>query len=103
MRDSGLLESALSMPQSSFGGQFLHTDIFEMAAAYLFHIVKNHPLLDGNKRVGSGSAVIFLAVNNVQIENDEAGLVELTLSVAKGEAGKPEIAEFFRSRRIDAL
>ena len=49
IRDLGLLGSAIAQPQAGFGGQFLHADIFEMAAAYLFHIVQNHPCLDGNK------------------------------------------------------
>lgn len=98
MRDIGLLHSAIAMPQASFGRQLLHKDIFEMAAAYLYHIVQNHPFIDGNKRTGAACAIIFLAVNNIQIDNDEAGLVELTLAVAEGKSGKCEIAEFFRSR-----
>lgn len=50
VRDVGLLHSAVAMPQASFGGAFLHQDLFEMAAAHLYHIVQNHPFLDGNKR-----------------------------------------------------
>ena len=96
IRDVGLLHSALTMPQTSYGGENLHADLFEMAAAYLYHIVQNHPFLDGNKRVGAAAAIIFLAMNDVAINNDEKGLVELTLSVTSGRAGKPEIAAFFR-------
>ena len=84
------------MPQASFGGQFLHKDLFEMAAAYLYHIVQNHAFLDGNKRAGAATAIVFLAMNDVELQADEDALVELTLAVAKGEAGKGEIAEFFR-------
>ena len=98
IRDVGLLQSAISMPQASYGGNYLHRDIFEMAAAYLFHIVQNHPFLDGNKRTGAASAIVFLALNDIEIDNDEQGLVDLTLSVATGQAGKAEIAEFFRTR-----
>jgi len=98
VRDIGLLHSAVAMPQASFGGEFLHKDMFEMAAAYLFHIVENHPFVDGNKRTGAAAAIIFLAMNDVEIEADEEGLVDLTLSVARGEAGKSGIAEFFRQR-----
>jgi death-on-curing protein len=100
VRDVGLLHSALAMPQASFGGEYLHANLFEMAAAYLYHIVQNHPFLDGNKRVGSAAAIIFLAMNDVAIEADEEGLVELTLSVATGQSGKAEIAEFFRTRAV---
>jgi len=96
IRDIGLLHSAIAMPQASFGGQFLHKDVFEMAAAYLYHIVQNHPFIDGNKRAGAAAAIIFLAINDVTIEADEEGIVSLTLAVAEGKAGKQEIAEFFR-------
>jgi len=97
IRDVGLLQSAVAMPQAAYGGEYLHGDVFEMAAAYLFHIVQNHPFLDGNKRTGAASAIVFLALNDIEIDNDEQGLVDLTLSVATGQAGKAEIAEFFRS------
>ena len=53
VRDVGLLQSAIAMPQASFGGEFLHKDLFEIAAAYLYHIVQNHPFVDGNKRTGA--------------------------------------------------
>ena len=84
------------MPQASYGGEYFHADLFEMAAAYLYHIVQNHPFLDGNKRTGAAAAIVFLAMNDVMIENDEQGLVELTLSVATGQIGKAEIAAFLR-------
>jgi death-on-curing protein len=96
VRDVGLLHSAIAMPQASFGGKVLHADLFEMAAAYLYHIVQNHPFVDGNKRTGAAAAIIFLAMNDVEIEADEDGLVEVTMAVARGEAGKAEVAEFFR-------
>ena len=60
VREVGLLHSAIAMPQASFGGEFLHKDLFEMAAAYLYHIVQNHPFVDGNKRTVA-CAIIFLA------------------------------------------
>ena len=99
VRDVGLLHSAIAMPQASFGGEPLHKDLFEMAAAYLYHIVQNHPFVDGNKRTGAAAAIIFLAMNGVEIEADEEGLVDLALAVARGEVGKSEMAEFFRQRR----
>lgn len=91
-----LLQSAVAMPQASFGGKFLHEDLFEMAAAYLYHIVQNHPFLDGNKRTGAAAAIVFLAMNDVRLRNDEDGLVQLTLAVADGRVDKQEIAAFFR-------
>ena len=96
IRDKGLLESALAMPQASFGGTFLHADIYAMAAAYLFHIVSNHPFLDGNKRTGTATALFFLQLNGIDHDIEDAALEELVLSVARGETEKDEIAAFFR-------
>jgi death on curing protein len=59
IRDNGLLESAAMMPQASFGGEYLHQNLFEMAAAYAFHIAENQPFLDGNKRTALVSALVF--------------------------------------------
>ena len=97
IRDAGLLHSAIAAPQASFGGEPLHKDLFEMAAAYLYHIVQNHPFVDGNKRTGAAAAVVFLTMNDVTLRPDEEGLVEITLRVATGQAGKQEAATFFRS------
>lgn len=97
LRDPGLLESAVSMARSSFGGHYLHEDLFSMAAAYLFHIVANHPFIDGNKRTGAAAAIVFLLLNDVHLKSDEKGLEEMTLSVAKGESKKEQVAEFFRT------
>ncbi len=96
--DLGLLESAVAQPRATFDGQFLHADIFEMAAAYLFHIVQNHPFIDGNKRTGLVAALAFLDLNGIEIEAPKGSLYDLTMAVATGQAGKPDIAEFFRSR-----
>jgi death-on-curing protein len=97
VRDLGLLESAIAQPQATFGQKFLHIDVFEMAAAYLFHIVQNHPFLDGNKRTGTVAALVFLDLNGVEIEAPKGSLYDLTISVATGQADKMQIAEYFRS------
>ncbi|MGH8192404.1 MAG: type II toxin-antitoxin system death-on-curing family toxin [Rhodanobacteraceae bacterium] len=96
--DQAMLKSAVAMPQATFGGQFLHGDLYAMAAAYLYHLVQNHSFQDGNKRVGAAAAVVFLAVNDITIQADQDGLAELTLRVATGQADKEAIAEFFRER-----
>ena len=93
--DSGKLDSALGQPQSGFGGQFLHESIFEMAAAYLFHIARNHAFMDGNKRTALMCAYTFLDQNGYQIIADGDELEELTMRTARGEADKAEIARFF--------
>lgn len=96
IRDPGLLHSAVAMPQASFGGQLLHADLFEMAAAYLFHIVQNHPFIDGNKRVGAAAALVFLEMNRVEVKITNEALVETVLGVAQGKLRKAGVAEFFR-------
>lgn len=71
IRDIDLLQSAMAMPQAGFGDQYLHSDIFEMTSAYLFHIVQNHPFLDGNKRTEAVTALMFLMLNDVEIKADQ--------------------------------
>lgn len=97
VRDRGLLESAIAQPSAMFGGQYLHADLFEMAAAYLFHLVQNHPFVDGNKRVGAVATLSFLRLNCVQLNLTDEGLVDLVLDVAQGKLQKPAIAEFLRT------
>jgi death on curing protein len=96
VRDRGLLESAIAVPASGIGDDYFHKDIFEMAAAYLFHIVRNHPFVDGNKRTGAVTALIFLILNGVDINADEAELESIVTGAAAGKVDKPQIAEFFR-------
>jgi len=84
------------MPKASFGGTYLHADIYEMAATYLFHIVSNHPFLDGNKRTGTAATLIFLKLNGVDHDIDIDALEALVMSVANSETNKEEIATFFR-------
>jgi death-on-curing protein len=100
VRDLGLLQSALAQPQAAFGGQFLHADLFEMAAAYLFHLVQNHPFVDGNKRVGAVAALVFLRLNDRDIEATNLELESLVLSVAQGQADKAAIATFIREHAV---
>ncbi len=97
VRDWGLLQSAIAMPAATFGGQFLHGDLCEMAAAYLFHIVQNHPFIDGNKRVGAVAADVFLTLNNTRLTAGENQYADLILSVARGETSKSAAAEFLRA------
>ena len=94
IRDMNLLESALAMPMSGIGDNYFHSFPFEMAAAYLFHIVQNHPFVDGNKRTGAVAALVFLALNDIEVDMPEDVFERFVRAVAKGEIQKPEIAKF---------
>jgi len=96
IRDIELLKSALGMPAATYGGEYLHTDVYEMAAAYLFHLVKNHPFVDGNKRVGAVAALVFLVLNGYDFDAPEDDFAEMVLSVARGEIDKAEVAVLIR-------
>jgi len=95
LRDRGLLESAVAMPQSTFAGSFLHKDLSEKAAAYHFHLCSNHPFLDGNKRVAVAAAEVFLLANGHELCASDDELEELTLGVARGNMSKEHVTEFF--------
>jgi death-on-curing protein len=96
VRDMGLLESAVAQPPMTFGGEFLHDGLFAMAAAYLFHIVMNHPFIDGNKRTGLDAATTFLALNGVVLgASTNERLIDATLAVAEGRMNKSDLAAFF--------
>ena len=96
IRDLGLLQSALAMPAARFGGRYLHSDLFEMAAAYLFHIVQKHLFVDGNKRTGAVSALVFLSLNEVEIDAEEDEFETMVMSLAEGKQDKASVAEFLR-------
>lgn len=95
LRDIGLLESAVAMPQQGFGPQLLHPDVLSQAAAYLFHLVSNHPFVDGNKRVGLQACQVFLFVNRYSQPPPKPAL-DMTLAVARGEVGKAELTDWLR-------
>jgi death on curing protein len=96
LRDVALLESALAMPQASFDGELLHPTLEEMAAAYLFHLVKNHPFVDGNKRTGLMAAIAFLGLNGRRLVAEPGALGDLVLGVAEGQRSKADVAVFLR-------
>ena len=94
IRDEGMLESALGRPlQKEAYGQ---PDLSDLAAAYLFGIVKNHPFIDGNKRTGFAAADLFLYFNDYSLETANEDIIQLVLLVAAGEIDETGVAAFFR-------
>lgn len=96
IRDMKLLQSAVAMPTAGFAGDYLHCDIFEMAAAYLFHLIRNHPFVDGNKRTGAVTAVVFLMMNDIELNAAEVSFERMVRSVAESKTDKAKVATFFR-------
>lgn len=97
VRDMNLLSSAIAMPQASIHGEFLHSSIFKMAAAYVFHISQNHPFVDGNKRTALASALVFLEMNGIIIFDSKGRLYEDILALAEGKVNKEEFAETLKN------
>lgn len=92
IRDYGLLESATFEPQASFGGEYLYKDVFNMGAAYAYSIIKNHPFLDGNKRTGTLSALMFLDYNGYEVDVNQDQLFDLSIAIATSKITIEEIA-----------
>ncbi len=100
VRDEGLLLSALAQPSATFGGEYLHGTIYEQAAAYLYHISKNHPFIDGNKRTAFAVMDTFLLINGyiLNLTNDEA--YRLVIEVAQGIMEKSEIVTYIEQHLL---
>lgn len=96
IRDRGLIESAIAMPQQTFGGQYLHKDIFEMAAAYAFHVAENQAFVDGNKRTGLAAAYVFLGLNGVRLLEQDDRLYEAMIAVGTRRMDKAGLAQVLR-------
>lgn len=94
VRDRALLESAVATPKQQFDGQFLHEDIPSMAAAYAFHICKNHPFMDGNKRAAVAAMIIFLSDNGWEFHATADEAEPVILQLASGELDKPTFTNF---------
>ncbi len=88
------------MPQSTFGGEYLHSSLWMMAAAYLYHLVQNHAFIDGNKRIGANAAITFLYLNDWALNCSEDAFADLVLEVAQGRMGKDQIATFLETNCI---
>ncbi|MBE9156625.1 type II toxin-antitoxin system death-on-curing family toxin [Nodosilinea sp. LEGE 06152] len=93
VRDEGLLDSALAQPKASFGGELLHPTLAEQAAAYLYHLSRNHPFIDGNKRTAFAVMDTFLEVNGYGLTLSDDDAYDLVMRVAQGQVDKATLAE----------
>lgn len=102
IRDEGLLASALDQPKATFGGALLHPTVHEQAAAYLFHLVNNHPFIDGNKRVALAATDVFLRINGFRLTLSDDETFDLVIKAAASDIDKTEIAEVLRANTSGA-
>jgi death on curing protein len=94
MRDLGLLESALARPLNKFA--YGETDLATLAAAYAFGIARNHPFVDGNKRAAFGSMIVFLGLNDIDLDVPPEDATAIILEVAAGEIDEDGLARWLR-------
>ena len=100
IRDEGLFESALGRPQNLFADG--KPALFELAASYAFGLVKNHPFIDGNKRIGFATAALFLELNDLHFFATEVEVVLRTLALAAGESSEAEYAAWLKANSREA-
>ena len=96
VRDRGALDSAVATPQTTFDGAFLHTDVFEMASAYAFHIAENQPFIDGNKRTALYAALVFLDINGWLVSDPDDRLYDAMIGLSARSLDKRGLADLLR-------
>jgi death-on-curing protein len=96
IRDSGLLESALARPLNTFA--YGETSLAALAAAYAFGLARNHPFVDGNKRVAFASVIVFLGLNGIEFEVPPQEATGMILGLAAGEVDEEGLTRWTRDR-----
>jgi len=96
VRDRGALVSAIAQPESTFDGEYLHGDLFAMAAAYAFHIAEAQAFVDGNKRAGVLAAIVFLDMNGFRIHHHDDILYLAMIEVSQRTMNKAQRADMLR-------
>lgn len=99
VRDLGLLNSAAQRPTTSLYGRDAYPSVDEKAAVLLESVVRNHPLADGNERLGWMSVVVFYGLNDVDLDAPDDDAYDLVIAVASGQMGYPDVATTLRGWR----
>lgn len=100
IRDEGLLDSALNAPFQTFEGTDLYPTILEKAARLGYGLIKNHPFVDGNKRIGTHTMLVFLAINHMELEYTDRELIDLILDIASGAKNEPQLFNWLQKHII---
>lgn len=101
LRDIGSLESALAQPRMTFEGQELYSTLLEKASALGFSIIRNHPFLDGNKRVGHAALEIFLFLNGYEIGAPTGEQERILLDLAAGTLTRDQFTAWLQEHVIE--
>lgn len=100
IRDRGLLLSAIAQAELSLFGDLVYKNAYEVAGTYAYHIIKNHPFIDGNKRIGILAAMTFLQINDMHIQTDHEELYDLAIDIASSKIDKEAVIAFFKDRIV---
>lgn len=100
LRDEGMLDSALSAPFQTFGGEDVYPSLQQKAARLCFGLVKNHPFVDGNKRIGAHVMLVFLALNGVELQHSQTELSDVILQLAAGEINAEHLLRWILSHQV---
>lgn len=100
LRDEGMLDSALNAPFQSFDGVDVYPSLQQKAARLCFGLVKNHPFVDGNKRIGAHAMLVFLALNGIELQYSQTELSNIILQLAAGEIELPAMLEWIQIHQI---
>lgn len=100
IRDDALLDSAIKTPFQTYDNKELYPTLLDKAARLCFGLVKNHPFVDGNKRIGTHAMVVFLAINGVDLKYSDDELINLILSVASGTQSDSDILRWLQQHII---
>ena len=98
IRDSGLLYSALARPKHK--ANYGDPSVFDLAAAYAYGIIRNHPFVDGNKRTGFLVAYVFLHINGWELRSIEVEAVNAVLDLAAGEMDEPRFSNWLKNKSV---
>lgn len=100
IRDKNLLDSALKVPFQTFDGKDLYPDILDKATQLCFSLINNHPFSDGNKRIGIHLTLLFLKINNVQLNYVQQELIDLGVGIASSRLQKNDIRKWFENHVV---
>lgn len=97
IRDEGLLDSALNAPFQTFSETELYPTLIEKAARLGYSLIKNHAFVDGNKRIGAHTMLVFLALNGIEVEYEDKDFIQLVLGVAAGEISDEQLLTWLQA------